>query len=101
VPWAAQVVRLRPELSVPPPVSPRLPAAKVEVAPPTREIVPVPVLGVVTPVLLEASGVVELKFQRVISWALAEMAKPAERASAREEFKRFMTTGFFRNGRRH
>lgn len=65
VPWAAQPVRFKPELSELA-GSPGLPAAKVDVTPPTSEIVPDPVLGVVMPVEVLASAGLELKFQPVM-----------------------------------
>ena len=71
---AGQVLRFKPELSPPALAgSPGLPAAKVEDTPPIRDNVPEPVLGVVTPVLVAASGVVELKFHCEIVEPFAAM----------------------------
>ena len=69
VPWAGYVVVLQPELSEPELAgSVVLPPKNAWLTPPTREAVPVPIEGVVTPVVVLVSGGVLLKSH----WAITE-----------------------------
>jgi hypothetical protein len=61
-----------------------VPEAKLEVTPPIVELEPLPVLGVELPVVIKASGGLELKFHWVIVvWARIAV-KPSSRVDTTE-----------------